>query len=65
MLPAVNGIGVINGNGSIVAHAPKAVLNAKAGTAGIRPRPIKKQRMDMQGQARDVAITQQPTPQGV
>ncbi|GLB40408.1 putative alcohol dehydrogenase GroES-like domain [Lyophyllum shimeji] len=45
MLPAVNGVGVTNGNGNVVVNAPKAVVNAKAGTAGIRPRPIKKQRM--------------------
>ncbi|KAF5382009.1 hypothetical protein D9615_004376 [Tricholomella constricta] len=63
---AGNVIGATNVNGNIAAtNPPKAVLNAKAGTAGIRPRPIKKQRMDMQGQARDVAVTQQPTPQGV
>ncbi|KAH0585167.1 hypothetical protein H2248_008423 [Termitomyces sp. 'cryptogamus'] len=58
----VNGLG--NGNGVAVSTS-KAVINAKAGSAGIRPRPIKKQRMDIQGQARDVTVTQQPTPQGV
>ncbi|EIN04940.1 hypothetical protein PUNSTDRAFT_146218 [Punctularia strigosozonata HHB-11173 SS5] len=40
------------------------ILGAKAGVPGARPRPIKKQRMDMQGQAREMPI-QQPTPQGV
>ncbi|KAG6842325.1 hypothetical protein C0991_010614 [Blastosporella zonata] len=59
----VNGVG--NGHGHVAVNSPKAVVNAKAGTAGIRPRPLKKQRMDMQGQARDVTVTQQPTPQGV
>jgi len=45
---------------------PKLTVNARAGTAGIRPRPTKKQKMDVQGQARDVtAPVQQPTPQGV
>ncbi|KAF9449524.1 hypothetical protein P691DRAFT_667328 [Macrolepiota fuliginosa MF-IS2] len=49
--------GVVNGMSKI---------NAKAGVVGVRPRPVKKQRMDVQGQARDVsAPVQQPTPQGV
>ncbi|KAF8071919.1 hypothetical protein FPV67DRAFT_906210 [Lyophyllum atratum] len=65
VMPVVNGIGATNGHGNIAINSPKAVLNARAGTAGIRPRPIKKQRMDTQGHARDVAVTQQPTPQGV
>jgi len=39
---------------------------AKAGVPGARPRPLKKQRVDMQGQARDMhPPIQQPTPQGV
>jgi len=38
--PATNGY--INGNGIA---PPKMAANAKAGTAGVRPRPIKKQRM--------------------
>ncbi|KAH9995788.1 hypothetical protein BJV77DRAFT_1059622 [Russula vinacea] len=41
---------------------------AKAGVPGARPRPVKKQRVDMQGQARDMhplPPIQQPTPQGV
>ncbi|KAF8485907.1 hypothetical protein DFH94DRAFT_708806 [Russula ochroleuca] len=41
---------------------------AKAGIPGARPRPVKKQRVDMQGQARDMhplPPIQQPTPQGV
>ncbi|KAK0469667.1 uncharacterized protein EV420DRAFT_55767 [Desarmillaria tabescens] len=44
---------------------PKAIMNAKAGIPGARPRPIKKQRMDIQGQSRDTGPMQQPTPQGV
>ncbi|KAG7451201.1 uncharacterized protein BT62DRAFT_926853 [Guyanagaster necrorhizus] len=44
---------------------PKAIINAKAGIPGARPRPIKKQRMDIQGQSRDTGPMQQPTPQGV
>ncbi|KAF8501485.1 hypothetical protein F5888DRAFT_1234795 [Russula emetica] len=42
--------------------------SAKAGVPGARPRPLKKQRVDMQGQARDMhplPPIQQPTPQGV
>ncbi|KAJ7104101.1 hypothetical protein B0H15DRAFT_959436 [Mycena belliarum] len=46
-------------------RTPVPVMTAsKAGIPGVRPRPLKKQRMDMQGQARDV-VQQQPTPQGV
>ncbi|KAG6851091.1 hypothetical protein H0H93_000971 [Arthromyces matolae] len=60
--PHINGVG--NGNG-VPVNPTKAVVNAKAGSAGIRPRPLKKQRMDIQGQARDVTVAQQPTPQGV
>ncbi|GJE85678.1 hypothetical protein PsYK624_017570 [Phanerochaete sordida] len=37
------------------------VVNAKAGSAGVRPRPVKKQRVDVQGQAREIPM-QQPTP---
>ncbi|KAJ7126948.1 hypothetical protein C8R44DRAFT_979678 [Mycena epipterygia] len=74
------GFGSGNGNGHVVngASVPAALMQngqrapvpviaaAKAGIAGARPRPVKKQRMDMQGQARDVsAVQQQPTPQGV
>ncbi|KAG5641235.1 hypothetical protein DXG03_005679 [Asterophora parasitica] len=45
-----NGIGATNVDRSNIPPAlannvPKAVMNAKAGTAGIRPRPVKKQRM--------------------
>ncbi|KIP10988.1 hypothetical protein PHLGIDRAFT_28135 [Phlebiopsis gigantea 11061_1 CR5-6] len=40
---------------------PPAMMNAKAGNAGVRPRPIKKQRVDVQGQAREIPV-QQPTP---
>jgi len=59
--------GNVNGPASGGGNVPKAVVNAKAGVAGARPRPIKKQRMDIQGQARDVTVPvqQQPTPQGV
>jgi len=42
-----------------------AIVGAKAGVNGVRPRPLKKQRMDLQGQARDMSVHQQPTPQGV
>jgi hypothetical protein len=34
--------GYVNGNGIL---PPKMVVNARAGTAGVRPRPIKKQKM--------------------
>lgn len=62
-VPAPTTNGHVNGNGIA---PPKVVANSRAGTAGVRPRPIKKQRMDVQGQARDVAApVQQPTPQGV
>ncbi|KIM39802.1 hypothetical protein M413DRAFT_19587 [Hebeloma cylindrosporum] len=67
--------GYTNGHGVVAAtnvvheqqqQLKPGVMNAKAGTGNIRPRPVKKQRMDMQGQARDVtAPVQQPTPQGV
>lgn len=59
--------GVSNTNGLMQQKQPVIALNAKAGTGGVRPRPIKKQRVDMTGQARDVtaAVQQQPTPQGV
>ncbi|KAJ7227228.1 hypothetical protein GGX14DRAFT_418740 [Mycena pura] len=62
-LVAPGGQNVVNG----VPRAPVPVIAAaKAGLPGVRPRPIKKQRVDMQGQARDVsAVHQQPTPQGV
>jgi hypothetical protein len=39
----VNGVGAVNGGVNM--NPPKAILNAKAGMAGIRPRPIKKLRM--------------------
>ncbi|KAI0049920.1 hypothetical protein FA95DRAFT_1488138 [Auriscalpium vulgare] len=52
------------GRGSI--SGPSGAGTAiKAGVAGVRPRPVKKQRVDVQGQARDVHPLQQPTPQGV
>lgn len=61
--------GYANVNGLPNTNGPKQAaisLNAKAGTGNVRPRPIKKQRMDMSGQAREVtAPVQQPTPQGV
>lgn len=43
--PALNGIGTASINGAANANPSKAILNAKAGIAGARPRPIKKQRM--------------------
>ncbi|KAI0322565.1 hypothetical protein OF83DRAFT_1167438 [Amylostereum chailletii] len=48
----------LNGNGAAASVGLKT---------GPRPRPVKKQRVDTQGQARDVQFTpmQQPTPQGV
>ncbi|KAF5327041.1 hypothetical protein D9619_004876 [Psilocybe cf. subviscida] len=67
----VNGATNINGNvngsinGAVNGQVRPPVMNAKAGSGGIRPRPIKKQRMDTQGQSRDVSQpVQQPTPQG-
>ncbi|KAJ7494779.1 hypothetical protein B0H11DRAFT_918447 [Mycena galericulata] len=56
-----------NGVQNAVPRAPVPVIAAaRAGIPGARPRPVKKQRVDMQGQARDVsAVQQQPTPQGV
>ncbi|KAI9510740.1 hypothetical protein F5148DRAFT_523846 [Russula earlei] len=42
--------------------------SAKAGVPGARPRPVKRQRVDIQGQGRDMhplPPIQQPTPQGV
>jgi hypothetical protein len=36
---------MINGEVGVNGVEPKAVLNAMAGMAGVRPRPIKKQRM--------------------
>ncbi|KAJ7678851.1 hypothetical protein DFH06DRAFT_1265711 [Mycena polygramma] len=58
---------MLNGANGVPPRAPVPVIaGAKAGIAGARPRPLKKQRVDMQGQARDVsAVQQQPTPQGV
>ncbi|KAF8905117.1 hypothetical protein CPB84DRAFT_1814331 [Gymnopilus junonius] len=73
-VPMVNGNGLPNGTGHYQHQQPSqlmqpkaGVINAKAGTGNVRPRPVKKQRMDMQGQARDVnaPVQQQPTPQGV
>ncbi|OCH94866.1 hypothetical protein OBBRIDRAFT_843719 [Obba rivulosa] len=49
---------VPNGNGAV---RPVSVVNAKAGSGGVRPRPIKKQRQDLQGNAREMPV-QQPTP---
>ncbi|KAJ7650206.1 hypothetical protein FB45DRAFT_887266 [Roridomyces roridus] len=56
-----------NGQNGVQTSAPTPVIAAaRAGIPGARPRPVKKQRLDMQGQARDMsAIQQQPTPQGV
>ncbi|KAF9650216.1 hypothetical protein BDM02DRAFT_3112457 [Thelephora ganbajun] len=46
------------------ATPPATIVN---GTNGARPRPIKKQRVDVQGptQTRDLPFQQQPTPQGI
>ncbi|KAF9790318.1 hypothetical protein BJ322DRAFT_1035559 [Thelephora terrestris] len=46
------------------ATPPASVVN---GVNGIRPRPMKKQRVDIQGlsQSKDLSFQQQPTPQGV
>ncbi|KIK63026.1 hypothetical protein GYMLUDRAFT_95679 [Collybiopsis luxurians FD-317 M1] len=58
----------INGTTAAVSTAtntslpPQAIINARAGTNGVRPRPIKKQRMDSQGVGRDTAPVQQHTP---
>ncbi|KAI0249809.1 hypothetical protein BJV78DRAFT_627979 [Lactifluus subvellereus] len=52
----------VNSSGSVTPGA------TKAGVPGARPRPVKKQRVDAQGQARDIQPLppmQQPTPQGV
>ncbi|KAF9004000.1 hypothetical protein BDQ17DRAFT_1390390 [Cyathus striatus] len=56
----------MNGAGMGMMNGSKTAVGAKAGVAGVRPRPIKKQRVDMQGQARDVnaPVQQQPTPTG-
>ncbi|PFH53011.1 hypothetical protein AMATHDRAFT_138608 [Amanita thiersii Skay4041] len=59
----VNGVPIGNVNGTVpgMNTVPRTAIDAKAGVAGVRPRPIKKQKMD-----RDVApVQQQPTPQGV
>jgi hypothetical protein len=45
------------------ANTPIGVVGARAGVGAARPRPVKKQRVDIQGQSRDV-LMQQPTPQG-
>ncbi|EMD33327.1 hypothetical protein CERSUDRAFT_67993 [Gelatoporia subvermispora B] len=55
----VNGVQQIpNGNGTV---RPAGIVSAKAGSGGVRPRPIKKQRQDLQGNAREMPV-QQPTP---
>ncbi|KAH9930092.1 uncharacterized protein B0H18DRAFT_1083995 [Fomitopsis serialis] len=57
-----NGVGTTKGNGNGTATSkPAMVVSAKAGNAGVRPRPLKKQRMDTEGAARPLPI-QQPTP---
>ncbi|KAF6759958.1 hypothetical protein DFP72DRAFT_805918 [Ephemerocybe angulata] len=63
--------GVMNGSGNGYGPPPagpglppKPVLNAKAGSGGVRPRPVKKQRMEGPGQPNG-SVQQQPTPQGV
>ncbi|KAG2149096.1 uncharacterized protein EDB93DRAFT_1240421 [Suillus bovinus] len=42
---------------------PIGVAGVRAGSNGVRPRPVKRPRMDIQGQAREMPM-QQPTPQG-
>ncbi|KAI0683399.1 hypothetical protein BC835DRAFT_1395355 [Cytidiella melzeri] len=49
----------VSTNGPV--KVPASVMNAKAGSGGVRSRPVKRQRVDMQGQAREVPL-QQPTP---
>ncbi|KAJ3745247.1 hypothetical protein EV360DRAFT_57459 [Lentinula raphanica] len=54
-------------NAGITANpTPKAIIGARAGNHGVRPRPIpppmKKQRLDSQGVGRDTAPVQQHTP---
>ncbi|CCM04670.1 uncharacterized protein FIBRA_06856 [Fibroporia radiculosa] len=47
-------------NGNVVVQGKSAaIVGAKAGSAGVRPRPLKRPRMDIQGQPLPV---QQPTP---
>ncbi|KAJ7593232.1 hypothetical protein C8J56DRAFT_930631 [Mycena floridula] len=60
-----NGNGNWNSSGPSPTPIPTAIIGAKPGIGNARPRPIKKQRMDMQGQSRDSIPVQQPTPQGV
>ncbi|KAH9972760.1 hypothetical protein BGW80DRAFT_1312367 [Lactifluus volemus] len=60
----------VSGVGSLAASLTQGQKPgaAKAGVPGARPRPVKKQRVDVQGQARDIhplPPMQQPTPQGV
>ncbi|KAG0695601.1 hypothetical protein DFH29DRAFT_879931 [Suillus ampliporus] len=44
-------------------NLPVGVVGVRAGSNGVRPRPVKRPRMDIQGQAREMPM-QQPTPQG-
>ncbi|KAL1706818.1 hypothetical protein EV121DRAFT_268995 [Schizophyllum commune] len=58
----------VNGHAAPQANGGAAPVKAsgRAGVPGARPRPVKKQRLDSQGIARDAsAPIQQPTPQGV
>ncbi|KAL0568798.1 hypothetical protein V5O48_013181 [Marasmius crinis-equi] len=59
----------MNGHLNGVSQQPSATLTGvRAGNNGVRPRPIKKQRMDAPGHAREppsAPPVQQPTPQGV
>ncbi|KAI0297310.1 hypothetical protein B0F90DRAFT_922131 [Multifurca ochricompacta] len=63
------GIVAVGGGGSTPTSAQVQRPGAtKAGVPGARPRPVKKQRVDIQGQAREMhplPPMQQPTPQGV
>ncbi|KAH7884303.1 hypothetical protein F5I97DRAFT_1437254 [Phlebopus sp. FC_14] len=47
----------------ISGNAPLGIVGARAGSGNARPRPVKKQRMDVPGQPREIPV-QQPTPQG-
>ncbi|EPQ54143.1 hypothetical protein GLOTRDRAFT_116773 [Gloeophyllum trabeum ATCC 11539] len=62
---AGGGGGIVNGvNGHANVNGQAGKGSGKPGMNGVRPRPQKKQRIDMRGQAREMPV-QQPTPQGV
>ncbi|THH21255.1 hypothetical protein EW146_g241 [Bondarzewia mesenterica] len=63
--PVINGGGHTR-TGGVPMPSAATPVGSKPGVAGARPRPVKKQRVDIQGQARAVhPPIQQPTPQGV